>query len=99
MMVLGMYACEIPHIGWRAIGHSITNRIISMTMLPGTLLNIMVIHVALVHYFITLICLSIFGTFSADAVVLRVDLPRIITIIFSNYLSIYKFSTNIPRLW
>ena len=81
-MVLGGYVCEIPPTGGNAFIHSTTNMIISMTMRPGTLLNFRELHMALACYLITLIYLSIYGTCSAAEVILRVDLPGIIILIF-----------------
>ena len=78
IMVLEEYFCGIPSIGGKSFSHITTNRIISMTMRPGDLLNGRVIHMSLTHSLIALIYLYIYGIFSADVVVFRVDLPGII---------------------
>ena len=68
--------------------HSTTNRIISMTMIPWNLLNVRVLHMDPIRSLITLIYLYIYGTLSAAAVALRIDISGIIILIFSNSLSI-----------
>ena len=88
MMVLWEYVFEIPSIGWKEFSHSTTNRIISIQMCPGTLFNVRVLYMDLARYLITLICIYISGKFSAAAVVLRVNIPGIIILIFSKSLSI-----------
>ena len=88
MMVLGEYVCDITPTGEKALIHSTTNRIISMKTRPGNLLNGRVIHMDLVSSLITLIDRSVSETFSSATVVLRVYLPGIILLIFSNSLSI-----------
>ena len=98
MMVLGGYDCDIPTKGGKAFSHITTNRIISMTISFEILLNGIVLHMDLARSLITLVYHSISGTRSATVVRLRVDLPVIILLIFSNSLSLQKFSTYIPCL-
>ena len=99
MMVLGEYVCDIPATGVKAFSHRNKNSIISMKICTGNSFNSRVLHVSLARFFITLICCSIYGTYSASAVVLRVDLFGVILLIFSNSLSIYNISTYTPRLY
>ena len=75
MRYLGEYICDTPPIGGKESSHSITNRIIPITMNPGNLLNGTVLYMDFKHSLVTLICLSISGTCSASMVMLRVDIP------------------------
>ena len=85
---LGEYFGDIPQTGGKKFIHITTNRIISMIIRSGTLLNGRVLHMDLTNSLITLICRCIHGTCSAVTVVLMVDLPGIISLIFSNPLPI-----------
>ena len=96
MMVLGEYVYDISLTGGKALINSTTNRIISMTIRPGTFFNCRVIHMALAYSLITLIYFSISGTCSYEAVVLKVDITGIIIMILSKYLYMYNVSTYIP---
>ena len=69
-----------------------------MKIYPGTLLNVIVLRMALANYLITLIWRSISGTFSDAAVVFKVDLLGIMFLVFLNSLSMYNASTYIPCL-
>ena len=97
-MVLGNYVCDILPTGGKPFIHIITNRIISMKIYPGTLLNVIVLRMALANYLITLIWRSISGTFSDAAVVFKFDLLGIMFLVFLNSLSMYNASTYIPCL-
>ena len=97
-MVLGGYVCDIPPTGSKAFIHNTTNSIISMIIHNVILLNGKVIQMAPAHYLITLICRSISITCSSAAVVLRVDIPGTIVLVFSKFLPMDIFPTYIPRL-
>ena len=86
-MVIGEHVCYIPPIIGKAFSQITTNMIISMEIRPGILLNGRVLHMALLRSLIKLICCYIYGKYSAAAVILRVDIPVINLVRFSNSLS------------
>ena len=99
IIVIEDYVCDIPPTGGKAFSHITTNMTISMEFRPGSLLNFRVLLIYLSHSLVTLICRSISGTCSASAVLLRVDIPGILLLRFSNSLYMYNVSTYIPHLW
>ena len=71
IIFLGEYIWWILMSGGKEFSHNTTKRIIPIMICTGDLFNVRVIQISHVHYFITLICLSIYGTCYADAVVFR----------------------------